>query len=309
MTEIYNFIVKLKEIDLYGYAHPCCDNDPNAECSCDNEDDKAQDDLCMFDYCLSWDSLYSKLHMVDNARRNDQLGQALALSLGGFMGSMGLGKDHLFNNSLKSFYLQTGKIGMITSSFLAASYGAYPVIEAAVKSEYYNSSAAYVGANFLAYGGNSFVGDLLGLFEVGWVIAYLMLAGDLAIVPLVLAREMDDTYVKMADEEGTVKQAVDFQYLFYAFLIAMGSWFSAIAMQKSATRLIGFFDIQDTDGISVYESYFGAGTRSFDNGLWLTVDILNHTIAVTAYFAIATALSVVSQVFVHCAMTGECLPE
>lgn len=35
MTELYNFIVKVKELDLYGAAHPkCCVDENDTVCSC-----------------------------------------------------------------------------------------------------------------------------------------------------------------------------------------------------------------------------------------------------------------------------------
>ena len=55
MTQLYNFIKSIKELDLYGKAHPkCCKDENDTNCSCTDDADKAQDDLCMFDYCMSW---------------------------------------------------------------------------------------------------------------------------------------------------------------------------------------------------------------------------------------------------------------
>lgn len=259
----------------------------------------------MFDYCLSWESLYSKLNLANDAKNNDTLGFALVPSIGGFMAWMGMNKDFNFPNHVDNFYVKTGQVGMIFSAFLAAIYGAYPVLEASIKSEYYNSSANYIGANFLSYGGNSFVGDLLGAFEISWVAGYLMLAADIALVPLILAYEMDVSYTRgLLGVEG---QTLDFQYLMFAFMIAAGSWFSADAMNKSASRLIGFFDIQNTDGAAVYMANFSTSDApAFSaDGTWLVFDILSHTATVIGYFAVATALSVTDQVFVHMALSGQ----
>lgn len=221
------------------------------------------------------------------------------------MAWMGMNKDFSFPNHIDNFYYRTGQVGMIFSSMFAAIYGAYPIIEASVKSEYYNSAANYIGANFLAYGGNNMVGDLLGLFEILWVGSFLMLAVDIALVPLVLAYEMDVSYTKgLTGVEG---QTNDFQYLMFAFLVALGSWLSANAMQKSASRLIGFFDIQNTDGAAVYLDKFGGSSApSFAaDGTWLIVDIIHHTATVEGYFAIAAGLAMFSQIFVHMILTGQ----
>ena len=306
MTEIYDFIVKMKELDLYGKAHPkCCKDETDTVCSCSAKTLKDQDDLCMFDYCMSWDSLYHKFNLVNDAKNDGTLGLALVPTIGGFMAWMGMNKDFNFPNHVDNFYVKTGQVGMIFSAFLAAIYGAYPVLEASVKTEYYNSSANYIGANFLAYGGNSFVGDLLGFFEISWVAAYLMLAADIALVPLILAYEMDVTYTKgLTGVEG---QTLDFQYLFFGFLVAIGSWLSAEAMKKSAVSLIGFFDIQNTDGAAVYMDKFGTSSAPdhASEGIWLFFDIAHHTITVMAYFAVATALALTNQVFVHMALSGQ----
>jgi hypothetical protein len=306
MTELYNFIKSVKELDLYGAAHnTCCKDETDTDCSCTAKSTKDQDDLCMFDYCMSWTSLYHKMNLVNDAKNDGTLGLALVPSIGGFMAWMGMNKDFSFPNHVDNFYVKTGQVGMIVSAMLAAIYGAYPVLEASVKTEYYNTSANYIGANFLAYGGNNFVGDLLGLFEVSWVFSFLMLAADIALVPLILAYEMDVSYTKGLT--GTEGQSLDFQYLLFAFLIAAGSWFSADAMKNSASRLIGFFDIQNTDGAAVYMDKFSTSeaTAWSADGTWLVFDIIHHTVTVIGYFAVATALSVVNQVFVHVALTGE----
>lgn len=305
LTQMYNFIKSVKELDLYGAAHPkCCKDANDTTCSCDSTD-KNQDELCMFDYCMSWASLYEKFNLVNDTKNADKLGLALVPSIGGFMAWMGMNKDFSFPNHISNFYVKTGQVGMIAASLFASLYGAYPVIEASVKSEYYNASTNYIGANFLAYGGNSLVGDLLGVFETSWVILYLLLAADIALVPLVLAYEMDVKYTKGLT--GVDGQTLDFQYLFFAFLIAMGSWFSANAMQKSAAALIGFFDIQNTDGAAVYMSKFSTSSAPSwsADGTWLVFDLLHHTITVDSYFAVAAALTAVNQIFVHMALTGQ----
>lgn len=180
---------------------------------------------------------------------------------------------------------------MITSGFLSAIYAGHQTVQAAVKTEYYNSTDAYVGANFLAYGGVSWVGDLLGLFEVTWVIAYLLLSAGIAGLPLEVSMWMN----KSTDGSlaGVEAQNQEFHYLMFAFLIAMGGWLSAEALKGSATRLVGFFDIQDSNGVARYETYFSGtsiDTTSVDNATFLAIDVLHHTLVVGGYYVLAAAL-------------------
>jgi hypothetical protein len=293
LDELLTFIKGIKDLDLYGAAHSkCCSSGTavGADCVCPVSD-KDHNKLCMFDYCMSWADLTEKMNLVNDTYNNDELAPALVATLFGSMLSFARPTSDAFDGRLPLFWRNTAEVIQITSGFLAAIYAGHATVQAAVKTEYYNSAAGYVGANFLAYGGVSWVGDLLGLFEVTWVIAYLLLAAGIGGIPL----EVAVMYNKGFDGSlaGVEAQSQEFHYLLFAFLLSAGGWLSAEALKKSATTLVGFFDIQDSNGLARYETVF-SGTNiaetSVDNATFLAIDVLHHTFTVGAYYAIAAAL-------------------
>jgi len=295
LDELFNFIKGIKDLDLYGKAHQKCCDDGTAvgqNCTCtDKYEKKAHNDLCMFDYCMSWADLTEKLNLVNDTYNKDELAPALVASLMGSLLQFARPVSDAFDGRLPLFWRNTAEVVQITSGFLAAIYAGHATVQAAVKTEYYNSSNAYVGANFLAYGGVSWVGDLLGLFEVLWVIAYLVLAAGIGGIPLEVAM----MYNKAFDGSlaGVEAQSQEFHFLLFAFLLSAGGWLSAEALKKSAATLIGFFDIQDTEGVARYKSYFSGSNypdTSVDNATFLAIDVLHHTLTVGAYYALAVAL-------------------
>jgi len=291
LDELFNFIKSLKELDLYGLSHAkCCENGTSvgANCTCPAED-TAHADLCMFDYCLSWADLTMKLNAVNDVYNQDLLAPTLITTLGGALLHFGKPNSAAFDKRLPVFWRNVAEVVQITSGFLAATYAGYATVQAAVKTEYFNASdPTYVGANFLAYGGVSWVGDLLGLFEVTWVILYLVLAAGIAGAGLETAmwynQNWDDTLT------GADAQNQEFHHLMFAFLLSAGSWLSAVALQKSASRLVGFFDIQDTEGVERYKSFFGVSEAKTDNATYLFWDVFFHSFAVIFYYLIAVAL-------------------
>merc|ERR1712048_1527415 len=69
LNDVFNFITKIKTLDLYGYAHPrkCCADGTQIDPSCGSCDDSQRlngikrEDACIFSYCFSWSELYAKL--------------------------------------------------------------------------------------------------------------------------------------------------------------------------------------------------------------------------------------------------------
>jgi hypothetical protein len=57
----------------------------------------------------------------------------------------------------------------------------------------------------------------------------------------------------------------------------------------STTTLINFFDIQDTDGVSLYNSAFGANP-SWDNNTALLADLGNHSLIVLFYYILGAVI-------------------
>lgn len=157
--------------------------------------------MCMFDYCISWDDLWMMLMKVDGLMETyDTLAPAITATLGGAL--LWFGKVHdknTIDNHLPLFWRNTSEVLMITAGFLSAIYGAYPTIDAAVRSETDNTSSNYVGALFVNYGGETWIGDLLGFSEWIWVALYLALATFIAGVPLYASMKFNKMYDASAD--------------------------------------------------------------------------------------------------------------
>ena len=293
LDELFTFIKSMKDLDLYGKAHPKCCTDGSTvseNCNCPAKI-KAHNDLCMFDYCMSWTDLTEKLNLVNDTYNKDELAPALVMSLMGSMLHFARPTSDAFDGRLPLFWRNTAEVVQITSGFLAAIYAGHATVQAAVKTEYYNNTDAYVGANFLAYGGVSWVGDLLGLFEVTWVIAYLLLAAGIGGIPLEVAMMYNKAFD--GSMSGVEAQNQEFHFLLFAFLLSAGGWLSAEALKKSATTLVGFFDIQDSNGLAKYKSVFAGSSvenTTVDNATFLAVDVFHHTVTVGAYYVIAAAL-------------------
>lgn len=293
LDELFNFISGLKDLDLYGVAHQKCCSDGSTtgeNCTCpDDDEDKAHADLCMFDYCMSWTDLTMKLNAVNDVYDQDLLAPAIVASLAGALFQFGKPNSDALDKRLPLFWRNTAEVLQITSGFLAAIYAGYATVQAAVKTEYWNSTdPSYVGANFLAYGGNTWIGDFLGVFEVIWVIAYLVLAAGIAGAPLEAAMRYNIAWDD--SKTGLDAQAQEFYYVMFAFLVSAGGWLSAVALQKSASLLVGFFDIQETAGVEAYNTVFGSSVQNVDNTTYFAVDIFHHTLIVTFYYMIAVAL-------------------
>merc|ERR1712048_1415496 len=100
---------------------------------------------------------------------------------------------------------------------------------------------------------------------------------------------MDKYYA--AKYSGTSDAATfDWVSLGLAFLTAFGGWTSALALKNSTTRLIGYFDITNTDSATLYTQAFG-NNSSIDNSIALLVDLLNHTGIVSFYYILAAVIS------------------
>lgn len=141
---------------------------------------------------------------------------------------------------------------MMAAGGWAAITAAYPTINAAVNAETANAGT-YIGALFANYGGETWVGDLLGLFELVWVAVYLAIAGDLAWAPIKLAFEFDRAYAASGSGLAGVEQGeADMSYLAFGGIVAFGSWISSYIMKESVTRMITFFDLQNTNDVAEF---------------------------------------------------------
>jgi hypothetical protein len=257
LNDVYNFITKIKTLDLYGYAHPrkCCADGTQIDPSCGACDDSKylngikREDACIFSYCFSWAELYAKLGEAKTAYNNNELVPLLVAFLGGAFTWLGYQGESVFANHLTTFWKSTGSLIAITSGIFASIWAGKNTVDAAVKSEYWKAtgtSSVYKGANFLRYGGQGWMSGLLGAFEVSWVIAYLSLGIEIAVMPFVLATNSDKYYAaKYAGLGAGSKKAASMDWIVLGaqFLTAFGSWTGAKALQTSTTTLINFFDI------------------------------------------------------------------
>jgi len=87
-----------------------------------------------------------------------------------------------------------------------------------------------------------------------------------------------------------------------AFLLSAGAFLSSKAIEASADRLVGFFDIQDTNGVARYETFFSGtstATTTVDNATFLAMDVLHHTFVIGGYYMIAAALAYMPYLFIQ----------
>ena len=86
--------------------------------------------------------------------------------------------------------------------------------------------------------------------------------------------------------------------LMYGFLIALGSFTSAVAVQQGASTLLNYFDIQSAAQATEYKTRFvdynendSASIKEYERWLnSLTEDLYSHSIIVFAYMALALVL-------------------
>lgn len=314
LNDVFNFITKIKDLDLYGYARAgtCCadGNTIGPNCTCDDSqfiNGIKREDACIFSYCFSWNELFAKMGDVKTAYDNKELVPLLVAVLGGLLTWLGYQGESVFAAHLPTFWKSSGSLLAVTSGIFAAAYAGNTTVAVAVKSEYWKASgsiAPYKGANFLSYGGQGWLSGTLGAFEMSWVVAYLLLCMEIVIFPFVIATEMDKSYAaKYASLSAAQDKAqMDWLGLGFSFLSAFGSWTSAVALAESGKTLINFYDIQDTNGAAVYKAAFG-NDPSWDNSIALLVDLLNHTMTVGFYYTLAAVISNCAYFFAYNSLT------
>merc|ERR1712048_893840 len=304
LNDVFNFITKIKTLDLYGYAHPrkCCADGTQIDPSCGSCDDSQRlngikrEDACIFSYCFSWAELYAKLGEVKTAYNNNELVPLLVASAAGLFTWLGYQGETVFANHLPQFWKTTGSFIAITSGIFSAVWAGTNTVNAAVKSEYWKNTgtiSSYRGANFLTYGGNGWLSGALGAFEVSWVIAFLSLGIEIVLAPFAIATEMDKYYAAKYAAANTASNKAQFDWfaLGLAFLTAFGGWTSALALKNSTTRLINYLDISNADSATLYQANFSSNNNSIDNSIALLVDLLNHTGIVSFYSTLAAVIS------------------
>ena len=111
----------------------------------------------------------------------------------------------------------------------------------------------------------------------------------------------------MAEEVAkSGQQSMDMKMLFFNFLIAFGGWLAAIWFKESASRMIGFFDIQNSDGVAVYKAKFtGSEEVKVENAIFLLVDVIHHSIVSYGYSTIAFAAANLPLLLVYGSLNPE----
>merc|ERR1719480_266932 len=280
LTSVYDFIVKLKDLDLKGEnLQKCCADGTTVkkgttsngvavtqDCKCPEEIAAAKRQYAW----LNWDFAPA--------------GIAIWTAIFGFFGAVG--PNDVLKDALPIFYTTTGGFVGIVAGILGGIYASINTINAAVKTSF-ASQAAGVGTNFLSYGGNSWAGDALGLLEAMWVVSYIGLAAWIVASPFLIAWDMDKAFRQVAKANQNNKS---FGYLFTGLVSAVGAWGASVALKQSTDKLIGFYDIQRTD----VSSYFKAQTTkdaSWSNWVPVFVDVLHHDLTTTFYWLLAATIS------------------
>lgn len=205
-------------------------------------------------------------------------------ALFGFYGA--IGPNDVLKDALPIFYTTTGGLIGIVAGIMGGIYASLETINAAVKTDFTNQVLG-VGTNFLSYGGNSWAGDFLGLTEASWVIAYISLACWIVVSPFSIAWEMDKAFRNVPAAQKSNKS---FDYLFVGLISAIGAWGASIALQKSTSKIIGFYDIQRTD-VSDYFKQETSKAASWTNFTPVLVDILHHCTTTFFYWLLAVTIS------------------
>ena len=115
----------------------------------------------------------------------------------------------------------------IVAGVLGGIYAGMATVDAAVKTDFTNQVVG-VGTNFLSYGGNSWAGNILGVIEASWVVAYLILSCFIAGGPFGIAWEMDKAFRNVSLPKRNNKS---YDYLFIGLLTGIAGWGGAVALQ------------------------------------------------------------------------------
>lgn len=211
-------------------------------------------------------------------------------ALFGFFGAVG--PNDVLKDALPIFYTTTGGLIAIIAGVLGGIYASYFTIDAAVKIDFTGQTVG-AGTNFLSYGGNTWAGDILGLVEASWVVAYISLAMWIVFSPFSIAWEMDKAY-RTVDAGNANNKSYD--YLFTGLVTAIGAWASAEALKVSSKKLIGFFDIQRTDVSDYYKQQTGK-IANWDNFVPVMTDMIHHGVTLAFYWLLAATISGSSYVY------------
>jgi hypothetical protein len=147
---------------------------------------------------MSWTDLRTWLGYLKTAWKNWDFvpaGIAIFTAIDGLLGA--IGPNDVLKDALPIFYTTSGGLLGIVAGILGSIYASVEVINAAVKTDFTNQVTG-VGTNFLSYGGQSTMGDALGVIEAIWVSGFIGLAMWIVYAPFSIAWEMDKAYRNVA---------------------------------------------------------------------------------------------------------------
>lgn len=78
----------------------------------------------------------------------------------------------------------------------------------------------------------------------------------------------------------------------------MGAFLSSYSMKMSAQKLIAYFDLQNTQDVSLFNTYYGKNP-DWGKGTAYIVDMINHTLEVIVYFLVAAGLVYLPHQFIE----------
>jgi hypothetical protein len=290
LSDIIDFINKLKTLSFRDASALCCAKVVNIA------------NQCIWNTCLSWKELGVILNDLNTVYKADDLGPLITAVLGmlefyfGYKGAAASGNN--FTSSLGIFWAMFGAFAGVVVGSLAGAYAGLGVINTAVKTDFWTGSSKYKASYYVGYGGNGVVAGLIGFLETFWVVGYLSLAIALVAVPYYILAEFGN-FINTNAVSVTDKTSLTYRLLGHGTLLAFGSWMSAWALNLSNTRLLGWFDQQETNP--------NGTNNQVTNDTALLFDFINHSLETLAYNALAWTIAGCSWGYVYYQLTDTTL--
>ena len=259
--------------------------DAAAAC-CKKAVDMAQ--KCLLGGCLTWMDWLDILNWLKTQYANNELAPVLTEIVTSLTIYTGLkGKQGVFQNTPPMFFSILGTMISIIVGSLAGAYAGWKTISYAVKGNYWGNNG--YGSTFYTYGSkdNGLIGDFLGMFETSWVVMFLLVAIGLALAPYYLAMELEN-YMSKVSLTGDAAAEDAYRHLTNGLLIALSSWASAWTLSEAGDRLVGWFDMYNTDAEG--QVTMADKTLSYTNNDAVLADVGNHTLVVLFYFLMSLTI-------------------
>merc|ERR1719498_1742987 len=251
LTDIIDFITKLKTLNFKDAAALCCNKAV----------DMAQ--KCLLGGCLTWMDWLDILNWLKTQYANNELAPVLTEIITMVTVYAGLkGKQGVFQNTPPLFWSVMGTMISIIVGSLAGAFAGWKTISYAVKGNYWGNNG--YGSTFYTYGSkdNGLIGDFLAM-ELENYMSKVSLTGDAA---------AEDAY----------------RHLTNGLLIALSSWASAWTLAEAGDRLVGWFDMYNTDAEG--QVTMADKKLSYTNNDAVLADVGNHTLVVLFYFLMSLTI-------------------